>query len=589
MPVARLEDGSSSKSPHRAPGRHTRFAAAALHYSQQTIHVSIAGTKCVALSQDESSEQQLYALNMEEWEARPWHRMLQQVQPTSSGPNMAALLARPQLQRQIERELAMQSYNVMAVQAELQDQLTEVQQRAALQQQQLFLEAAAKQQQDQAPTQQPEEPEVEEAPPSPVQAAAQIRGADASQPANGEQQLAAQQQLLEQLLKTEKDLQDHMELLKGQLLKLQQMQQLQKQAMADLGLKLPSSPAPSPSPSPSPSQSPSPLSLSLPGSIASLIPVLATPPAAQQKQAVPPPASPAPAPGIQYLTLPLKPLPPPSSLAAAQKPVQPIQQQLMMKVQQQKLQAAANATASAPSHKQILTPITAKPPLPKAAKQNERGRAIAEVTDPTTSLAPRVCRYNNSKLPGSTFTRSYGLSMVQGDKMSPPGRNSYAVSAGPAVNPQRGPDPSGVVVCLVSSGVDTRAATLAASSLYGCNKEDPLDPGGCPYPFNRDTTGQGTHLASVVAGAVPVPDQQPGQLPPQQLGVVPGVEIYSVRVWDGTPSWRATGGDGNFAKDRLLSYTACEGRLRGQNAQNFGRKTNYRMVSVALRWRGLRG
>jgi hypothetical protein len=139
----------------------------------------------------------------------------------------------------------------------------------------------------------------------------------------------------------------------------------------------------------------------------------------------------------------------------------------------------------------------------------------------------------------------------------------------------------GVLVCIVSSGVDRTAAALSSSSagISGCVDEHPLDPGGCPFAWDKDATGQGTHLASIVAGSAP---SDGGGDERQAVGVIPGAEIYSVRVWNSSKSSSNAPGDGAFATSRLLAYTACEGRLRGLQASNYGR-SNYRMV----RGRGL--
>ena len=226
--------------------------------------------------------------------------------------------------------------------------------------------------------------------------------------------------------------------------------------------------------------------------------------------------------------------------------------------QQQQQEAAFGAPAADSVQRQLIVPIAGA----AAGSGSTQG----------------VCRYNDTPIAGSSFVRSYGLAMVQGDKLPPlPAGGArpaaYDVAAGPAVG--RPAPPAGAAVCLVSSGVDVGALSLAGAALGGCEAENALDPGGCPFAWWRDATGRGTHLASIVAGAVP----GPGGAPSQQLGVLPGAEVYSVRAWDrGDPS-RSGGaaGDGPFAADRLLPYTACEGRLRGAAAQSFQR-ANYRMA-----------
>lgn len=180
--------------------------------------------------------------------------------------------------------------------------------------------------------------------------------------------------------------------------------------------------------------------------------------------------------------------------------------------------------------------------------------------------------------------RSYGANMVQASRLTAlPTTSSSSggtVSDGSSGAGSGTPWDAGagddkdtkdsVMVCLVSSGIDASAPALSNSTLDGCEAEHPLNPGGCPWLWSQDSTGQGTHLASIIAGVSPVAKSQ-------ALGVMPGAELYSVRAWDkGSPAGGSSG-DGAFAKDRLLPYTVCEGKLRGYQAENFGH-SNYRMV-----------
>jgi len=225
---------------------------------------------------------------------------------------------------------------------------------------------------------------------------------------------------------------------------------------------------------------------------------------------------------------------------------------------------------------QVVTPPppVKQPFLPLVSQQQQQQQApiLGTATSSSSGASGGVCAAFDTQLPGSSLVQSYGLKMVQSDKLPslpPPSQVSSTEMIVRDKNLQ-----SGVLVCIASSGLDAASAALADSSMYGCVEEHPLDPGGCPYAWDRDATGQGTHLAAIVAGAVP------GRSNKQQaLGVFPGAELHSVRIWDKGASAQGAAGDGVFAKDRLLAYTACEGKLRGLQATHFYR-TNYRMVML---------
>ena len=231
-------------------------------------------------------------------------------------------------------------------------------------------------------------------------------------------------------------------------------------------------------------------------------------------------------------------------------------------------------------------PEPAPKPVAGSSYSSSSGSGSGNSSSGSGSRAPSGavgCRFGaNSQQPGSLYERSYGLAMTQADRMAvlPAGYGpaSYGGPMMPGGRPKSAAT-AGVFVCLVSSGVDAQVPALSRATLDGCRPEDPLDPGGCPFAWDRDADGQGTQLASIIAGAAPAPSQSAKEDLKLQLGVMPGAQIFSVRVWDRTPPGKSGGvaGDGPFANSRLLAHTACEGHLRGLAAQQM-RRTRYRMV-----------
>jgi hypothetical protein len=185
--------------------------------------------------------------------------------------------------------------------------------------------------------------------------------------------------------------------------------------------------------------------------------------------------------------------------------------------------------------------------------------------------APRgsQCRFWDAPAGGGALVRSYGLPMTGADKMTPlpttPERRSDLL-------PGRDRDlTTSTLVCLVSTGIDAASPVLVESTISGCVKEHPLDPGGCPFEWSKDAVGRGTHLASIVAGGLA------GAGDGGRVGVLPGAELHSVRITDRAKLPPGSRGEGPFAANPLLPYTICEGRLRGRQASNVNR-SNYRMV-----------
>jgi hypothetical protein len=125
-----------------------------------------------------------------------------------------------------------------------------------------------------------------------------------------------------------------------------------------------------------------------------------------------------------------------------------------------------------------------------------------------------------------------------------------------------------VLICLISSGIIASSPFLSHNTLGGCSREDRLDPGGCILPWDSpaDNKGnwkrRGTQLAAIMAAT--------GSADPRIRGVISEkAELYVVPVnlANGAvePGANSTGGT-----SRLRAYSACEGRLRGLQAQDYG-------------------
>lgn len=111
---------------------------------------------------------------------------------------------------------------------------------------------------------------------------------------------------------------------------------------------------------------------------------------------------------------------------------------------------------------------------------------------------------------------------------------------------------SGVMICVIDSGIDTHHPDQAGNMLDGCKAQDNVAPAGCPFNWGQDLLGHGTHVAGILAA------RQDGQ---GTVGVIPGgAELYSVRVFNDS-------GDVNqgqsfvYGSSLILAYTQCEGRL----------------------------
>ncbi|GBF91555.1 serine protease [Raphidocelis subcapitata] len=127
----------------------------------------------------------------------------------------------------------------------------------------------------------------------------------------------------------------------------------------------------------------------------------------------------------------------------------------------------------------------------------------------------------------------------------------------------------GVLVCVIDSGVDAAHPEFVhgPSSLDGCKAEDSEAPAGCPFPWNSDITGHGTH----VSGIIGAPKNGKGV-----IGAIPmGADIYLVRIFNN--SGDVNQGQGFvYGSSLILAYTQCEGKLAYLQATQPAKK--WRMV-----------
>ena len=182
---------------------------------------------------------------------------------------------------------------------------------------------------------------------------------------------------------------------------------------------------------------------------------------------------------------------------------------------------------------------------------------IDEIQSPSQLSQPQTCRNENKPLSDDWFPEMepWGISKIQADSQ---------VLQQPRTSNTTG---TGVMICIVDSGIDTQHPDLQDNSLDGCKFEDLRAPGGCPFSWNEDIIGHGTHVAGIIAGI------RNGF---GTRGVIPeGAELYIVRVYNNT-------GDVNqgqgfvYGSSLIQAYTQCEGRLSYLQATMPSRK--YRMV-----------
>lgn len=113
-------------------------------------------------------------------------------------------------------------------------------------------------------------------------------------------------------------------------------------------------------------------------------------------------------------------------------------------------------------------------------------------------------------------------------------------------------DDKGVLVCIIDSGLDIGHPDLLNNSIDGCKYEDEFAPAGCPFIYNQDFVGHGTHIGGTIAA------QKNGR---GVIGVIPGpAEVYVVRVFNN--SGDVNQGQGLvYGSTLILAFTQCEGRL----------------------------
>lgn len=113
-------------------------------------------------------------------------------------------------------------------------------------------------------------------------------------------------------------------------------------------------------------------------------------------------------------------------------------------------------------------------------------------------------------------------------------------------------DKSGVMICVVDSGVDGSHPDFVGNSMDGCKYEDNFAPGGCPYKWSEDKISHGTHVVGTIAA------RRNGE---GVVGVIPGgAEVYMVRVFN--DSGDVNQGQGLvYGGTLILAFTQCEGRL----------------------------
>jgi subtilisin family serine protease len=123
-------------------------------------------------------------------------------------------------------------------------------------------------------------------------------------------------------------------------------------------------------------------------------------------------------------------------------------------------------------------------------------------------------------------------------------------------------DKSGVMVCIIDSGVDAGHPDLQGNTLDGCKYEDSFAPGGCPFKWSEDYISHGSHVAGTIAA------KRDGQ---GLVGVIPnGAELYVVRVFN--DSGDVNQGQGLvYGGTLILAFTQCEGRLAAMQVRAVGR------------------
>lgn len=188
----------------------------------------------------------------------------------------------------------------------------------------------------------------------------------------------------------------------------------------------------------------------------------------------------------------------------------------------------------------------------EAAKQE-----YADVSAISAAAIPPSCRSKNKPLSSDRFPEieSWALPSIQA--------NSPLIQQATSDNSTE----TGVLICIVDSGVDATQPDLKVNRLDGCKYEDMEAPGGCPFKWDEDALGHGTHVAGIIAAA------RNGQ---QTVGTFgKGADLYIIRIYN--DSGDVNQGQGFvYGSSLILAYTQCEGRLSFLQAIYPTKK--YRMV-----------
>uniref|UniRef100_A0A383W226 Peptidase S8/S53 domain-containing protein n=1 Tax=Tetradesmus obliquus TaxID=3088 RepID=A0A383W226_TETOB len=128
-------------------------------------------------------------------------------------------------------------------------------------------------------------------------------------------------------------------------------------------------------------------------------------------------------------------------------------------------------------------------------------------------------------------------------------------------------DDKGMLICIIDSGMDAGHPDLRGDTLDGCKFEDSFAPAGCPFKWDQDLVGHGTHVAGTIAA------QRNNE---GVVGVIPGpAELYVVRVFN--DSGDVNQGQGLvYGSTVILAFTQCEGRLAALQVAH--PEKQYRMV-----------
>lgn len=171
-----------------------------------------------------------------------------------------------------------------------------------------------------------------------------------------------------------------------------------------------------------------------------------------------------------------------------------------------------------------------------------------------------TCTYTNQQLSNNTWPEMapWGIAATQADSPLVAKADNGSIQD------------SGILVCIVDSGLDTTHPEFAGETVNtfdGCKEEDGDSPAGCPFTWDNDTVGHGTH----VVGAIAAPRNGIGV-----VGVIPnGADVYTVRIYN--TSGDVMQGQGYvYGSTLILAYTQCEGHLRFLQAKNPTKR--YRMV-----------